>query len=90
MTEVPPNGGRHEVPPDKPLLTLHRTAAGTEATQAAPAVSCKRWLGRAECWSCLENSGLWLDRLAAEPTPSGLGEDALATMRTLSFCPRLS
>jgi hypothetical protein len=43
---VPPNGGRNETPPDKPLLRLHRTAARADMVPAGPAVCCKRLLGQ--------------------------------------------
>jgi len=43
---VPPNGGRNEAPPDKPLLHLHRTAVRADIVPAGPAGCCKRLLGQ--------------------------------------------
>jgi hypothetical protein len=43
---VPPNGGRNEAPPDKPLPHLHRTAVRAEIIPAGPAGCCKRLLGQ--------------------------------------------
>ena len=43
---MPPNGGRNEAPPDKPLFHQHRTAARREAVPAGPVGCCKRLLGQ--------------------------------------------
>ena len=44
-TEVLPNGGPDEAPPDKLLLHLHRMAVRTKAISAGPTGSFMRWLG---------------------------------------------